>query len=266
MEIVLGFPRTWVEFTDPADADQVIRADLTWLTSRWRCTFGAGCPGIVGDAAVGCCSFGAHFTDADDVARVERAVARLTPRTWDRHGTTWLVEDPDESDDEGPQLVTAVEDGACVFLNRPGSPAGHGCALHSLAVREGRSFVETKPDVCWQLPIKRGYRHVERGDGTGYLEISIGEYTRADWGPGGHDLAWFCTSNTDAHIASEPVWRASRDELIELLGPRAYDELAEHCLAHERAYPRPTHPADAPGGQPGGSTRPISPNSADAGE
>ena len=67
MEIVLGFPRTWVEFTDPADADQVIRADLTWLTSRWRCTFGAGCPGIVGDAAVGCCSFGAHFTDADDV-------------------------------------------------------------------------------------------------------------------------------------------------------------------------------------------------------
>ena len=45
-EVDLDFPRAWVEFTDPADADQVFRCDLTWLTSRWSCIFGQGCPGM----------------------------------------------------------------------------------------------------------------------------------------------------------------------------------------------------------------------------
>lgn len=250
MEVALGFPRAWVEFTDPADADQVIRADLTWLTSRWRCTFGDGCPGITGTAAHGCCSFGAHFTDADDVARVEAAVARLTPELWERHGATWLVDADDETGDEtgdeddGPGLCTAVTEGACVLLNGPDFPGGSGCALHALALAEGRSIVATKPDVCWQLPIRRRYRHVERGDGTEYLEISISEYTRADWGPGGHDLDWFCTGNTEAHIASDPVWVSSRDELVELLGAAAYAELAEHCASFDRTATGPRHLAD----------------------
>lgn len=247
MEIELGFPRTWVEFTDPTDTDQVIRADLTWLTSRWHCTFGDGCPGITGDPDHGCCSFGAHFTDDDDVARVRTAVERLTPQTWQNHGVEWLTEaepDEDSDPDEGPELCTTLHEGACVFLNRPGFEAGHGCALHALALREGRSFVESKPDVCWQLPIKRSYRDVERGDGTEYLEISISEYTRAHWGPGGHDLDWFCTSNTEAHTADEPVWRSSRDELVELLGAPAYEELARHCAAHEERHLGPMHPAD----------------------
>ena len=46
-EVPLDFPRAWVEFADPADADQVFRCDLTWLTSRWTCIFGSGCQGIV---------------------------------------------------------------------------------------------------------------------------------------------------------------------------------------------------------------------------
>lgn len=255
MEIDLGFPRHWVEFTDPANPRQVIRADLTWLTSHWHCTFGAGCPGIVGDPAHGCCSFGAHFTDADDIARVRRAAERLTPETWQHHGATWLepvdpdpADDDDDADPEENAFATVVRDGACVFLNRPGFPAGPGCALHALAVREGRSFVTTKPDVCWQLPIKRGYREVDPGDGDTYLEVSIGEYTRANWGAGGHDLTWFCTSNTDAHTAAEPVWRSCADELIELVGRPAYEELARHCAAFAARTDPPTHPADLPPG------------------
>ncbi|MDQ1689187.1 MAG: hypothetical protein QOK42_2162, partial [Frankiaceae bacterium] len=43
---MLDFPREWAEFPDPADADQVIRADLTWLCSRWTCIYGSGCAGI----------------------------------------------------------------------------------------------------------------------------------------------------------------------------------------------------------------------------
>ncbi len=48
-EVDLDFPRAWVEFADPEDADQVFRCDLTWLTSRWTCIFGRGCQGIYAD-------------------------------------------------------------------------------------------------------------------------------------------------------------------------------------------------------------------------
>ena len=50
-EVPLDFPRAWVEFPDPADAEQVFRCDLTWLTSRWTCIFGRGCQGIEADRA-----------------------------------------------------------------------------------------------------------------------------------------------------------------------------------------------------------------------
>ncbi|NDZ83731.1 hypothetical protein G3I19_35525, partial [Streptomyces sp. SID10853] len=42
----LAFARAWVEFPDPADDEQVVRCDLTWLTSRWTCMVGSGCQGI----------------------------------------------------------------------------------------------------------------------------------------------------------------------------------------------------------------------------
>jgi hypothetical protein len=63
-EVSLDFPRQWIEFVDPADEDQLIRADLTWLTSRWTCIFGRGCKGIYADAPdAGCCTLGAHFSE-----------------------------------------------------------------------------------------------------------------------------------------------------------------------------------------------------------
>ncbi|MEU8351868.1 hypothetical protein AB0C60_21110, partial [Streptomyces sp. NPDC048845] len=82
----LDFPRAWVEFTDPEDAEQVFRCDLTWLTSHWSCVFGRGCQGIQeGQASDGCCTLGAHFSDEDDEQRVAAHMARLTPETWQHH-------------------------------------------------------------------------------------------------------------------------------------------------------------------------------------
>ena len=72
-ETALDTARTWVEFADPAEPNQRLRCDLTWLTSRWRCLFGTGCPGIYAERPDdGCCTLGAHFTGADDVERVWR--------------------------------------------------------------------------------------------------------------------------------------------------------------------------------------------------
>ena len=117
----------------------------------------------------------------------------------------------------------------------PGFAAGAGCALHVLANRLGESYIDTKPDVCWQLPIRRDYTWVQDNDGTQKLVITITEYVRGMWGEGGHDFDWYCSSNTEAHIAAEPLYLTNRAELIALIGEPAYDELAIHCQAHIEA-------------------------------
>ena len=99
--------------------------------------------------------------------------------------------------------------------------------------------------MCWQLPIRRQFRNVEVQDGTSYTEVSIGEYDRRGWGPGGHDLDWYCSGNTEAHVALEPVYVTHEPELVELMGPEAYAELARHCEAHLRSRSAlALHPAD----------------------
>ncbi len=246
-EVDLDFPRAWIEFVDPGEVDQVFRCDLTWLTSYWACIFGAGCPGIYAEQPeAGCCTLGAHFSEKADERRVQRFVDELTPEVWQRHALgrnrkAWV-----ETDGEGVRKTRVVE-GACVFLNRPGFSGGAGCALHSLALQTGRHPVETKPDVCWQLPIRRSYDRVTRPDGAEVLVVTISEYDRRGWGAGGHDLDWYCSGNTEAHVAREPVFRSCERELRELMGDGAYDELARHCqrrLAQRKSTRTAPHPAD----------------------
>ncbi|MEJ7630684.1 MAG: hypothetical protein WKF76_05230 [Nocardioidaceae bacterium] len=248
-EVALDFPRAWAEFDDPSDEDQRYRIDLTWLTSRWTCIFGAGCKGIYADRPDdGCCTLGAHFSDKADELRVKQFVKLLTPDDWELHGVgsrrnAWI-----ETDEDG-ERKTAVHDGACIFLNRRGFPGGEGCALHGWALRNGRHPLETKPDVCWQLPVRRQYRTAERSDATSYTEVTITEYDRRGWGEGGHDLDWYCSGNTEAHIGAEPVYVSYRPELVELLGQAAYDLLREHCEEFTVTRGRLTlHPADPAAG------------------
>jgi hypothetical protein len=243
-EVDLVFPRAWVEFRDPADPQQVFRCDLTWLTSSWTCIFGRGCRGIYADRPDdGCCTLGAHFSDAADETRVAAYVEQLTAEDWQHRDAgrdgAWAQTDADG------ERRTALVDGACIFLNRPGSPAGSGCALHSFALRTGQSHVRTKPDVCWQLPLRRTFRDVELPDGTAYTEVTIGEYDRRGWGPGGHDLDWYCSGNTEAHVGMEPVYVSMRAELVELMGQKGYDELARLAQEHLASRRRfALHPAD----------------------
>ncbi len=252
-EVLIGFPRAFAEFSDPADAAQIFRCDLTWLTSRWACIFGEGCQGIYADRPDdGCCTLGAHFADAADEDRVGRAVRQLTSRQWQyksraRSGGWSEREDPDQAlPGEQPGLKTRLVDGACIFLNRPGFAAGPGCALHLLARDQGRDALATKPDVCWQLPIRRQFRQVTRTDETSYTEVTIGEYGREGWGPGGHDLDWYCSSNTEAHQGTQPVYLANRPELVALMGEAAYLLLAGMCTEFESGRGASLrHPADA---------------------
>ena len=230
VEVAGDFPRAWIEFTEPADADQVFRCDLTWLTSRWTCIFSSGCRGIVaGRPSDGCCSLGAHFSDLDDEKRVRKWARKLTVGQWQ-----YRVEarrDGIVMTDSDGERQTRVVDDACIFLNRPGFKAGAGCALHQFAIGRGIDPVQVKPDVCWQLPIRRAFDRVEQPDGVERLVVTITEYDRAGWGPGGHDLDWYCSGNTDSHIGAEPVFLSERAGLTELMGASAYELLAAYCQA-----------------------------------
>jgi hypothetical protein len=250
-EVDLVFPRAFVEFVNPADESEVLRCDLTWLTSSYMCIFGQGCQGIYADAPdVGCCTLGAHFADKDDEKRVAAYVDMLDDELWQQKPKDRKVRRKDwvELDDEGERKTrTTTVDGqqACVFHNRNDFHLGAGCALHALAYVIEKNPVETKPDVCWQLPIRRTFREVTRQDGSTYTEVSIGEYDRRGWGPGGHDLDWYCSGNTEAHVAPEPVFLTHEAELVALVGRPAYVELVRHCEAHVRSRSAlALHPAD----------------------
>ena len=232
-------PRIWVEFPDPDDAGQRFRCDLTWLTSSWMCIYGNGCQGIYADRPDdGCCTLGAHFTEEDDYERVAAVAVDLGPDEWQYRDVAYrkgLLRKDSWTEQEDGATKTKVVDGACIFLNRPGFPGGMGCALHQHAVLQGLPPTSLKPEVCWQLPIRRSYRTVELADATSYLEVTITEYDRRGWGPGGHDLDWYCSGNPDAHVGREPVYRSSKVELVELMGETAYEELVVRCEAHLRA-------------------------------
>ncbi|GGB42517.1 hypothetical protein GCM10011492_36840 [Flexivirga endophytica] len=231
VETALDIPRTWVEFDNPDDPEERFRCDLTWLTSSWTCIFGNGCQGIYEEAPdVGCCTLGAHFSDKDDLKNVKAAVRELGPDEWQYYDEGHSKDGWREKEDG--DWKTRVVDGACIFHNRPGFPAGAGCALHQHAILTGVPPHTIKPDVCWQLPMRRTYRTVEQPDDTSYLEISIGEYDRRGWGPGGHDLDWYCSGNPEAHVGSSPVYVSNEGELRHLMGDNAYAELARRCEAH----------------------------------
>lgn len=245
-EAPLDFPREWIEFTDPANPDHVVRADLTWLLSRWTCIFGKGCHGIIpGRAGDGCCSHGAFFTDSDDEERVRQAAKTLTPQTWQhyRRGFKNYTE-MDTVDGTKPSRRTATRpDGPCVFLNDPDFPGGGGCALHGQALRDGKHPLEYKPDVCWQLPVRRDQEWTKRADGSKILLTVLAEFDRRGWGEGGHDLHWWCTSSPEAHVGTEPMYLSYGPELTALIGEKAYDELRTLCAAREKTGLVAPHPA-----------------------
>ena len=266
-EVDLDFPREWIEFLDPADEQHLIRADLTWLLSRWTCVFGSACRGILaGRPEEGCCSHGAFFTDADDESRVKAAAARLTPETWQhyRRGFKNYTE-MDTIDGEKParRTATQTEDGPCVFLNDADFPAGGGCALHAQALRDGVHPLAYKPDVCWQLPVRREQDWIKRPDGTKVLQSTLTEFDRRGWGAGGHDLDWWCTSSPEAHVGTEPMFRSYASELIALIGGAAYERLAQLCTARLAAGLVATHPATTAAAPPKkrGGREPASPPS-----
>jgi hypothetical protein len=230
----------WVSFEDP-DEERTWVFDLTFLTSPWTCIYGRGCQGVLtgpaADLEQGCCSYGAHFVDEEDEANTLRFAERLTPEQWQHHAAGHRKAGPTKVNKEG-EIKTRLVDGACIFLNRPGFEGGIGCALHTAALEAGERPLDWKPQVCWQLPL-RLEDHTE--DADGHVTSTLREWKRRDWGEGGADFHWWCTESSDAFVDRSPVYETLRDEIIEMVGQKAYDLLCEHVATRgsERYLPHP---------------------------
>ena len=233
-----GDAHEWVSFEDPEE-DRTWVFDVTFLASPWTCIFGRGCQGVLTGPAEelvqGCCSYGAHFTDEEDVALVQAAAATLTAEQWQfraqgiRRGVAKTT--------AAGETVSRLVDDACIFLNRPGFSKGPGCALHTAAVERGLRHLDLKPEVCWQRPLRR----TDSTDEVGHVTSTVREWKRRDWSEGGFEFAWWCTDAPDAFVGTETVLTGMREELTEMVGQHIYDLLIE-ALA-ERAMPPLPHPA-----------------------
>src|SRR5271155_3855612 len=185
----------WVSFPDP-DEERTWVFDVTFLTSSWTCIYGNGCQGVLTGPAPelehGCCSYGAHFVDTADRKRVEKVAATMTSKEWQlrsnaQKGGIFKKQGHGE-------VLTRVVDGACIFLNRPGFAKGPGCALHQVAISRGKRPLDLKPEVCWQLPLRR---EDEVGD-DGHVTSTIRQWDRRHWGAGGLEFHWWCTESPEA--------------------------------------------------------------------
>ena len=216
----------WFSFEDP-DEERTWLFDVTFLLSSWTCIWGAGCQGVLTGPAPelnqGCCSYGAHFRDDVDYKRVIRYAKRLKPEQWQFHDVAKKRGGFAIQQKNGDWKTRLVKD-ACIFLNRPGFAGGEGCALHAAAGAAGERFVDWKPEVCWQLPI----RHVDSTDENGHVTSTIREWKRRDWGEGGLEFHWWCTEAPDAFVGKQPAYITLADELRETVGDEVYKALAEH--------------------------------------
>ncbi len=218
----------WISFEDPTELRTWI-FDATYLRSNHRCIYGEGCQGVLDapaeDMAQGCCSYGAHFVDDDDVQTVVRAFVRVKPEHMQFHARAvkggFLR--PEPNDDGQTVTVTRLADDACIFLNRPGFEGGAGCALHIAAVDAGERPLDWKPNVCWQVPLRLEHSTDENGHVTSRLR----EWKRRDWGDGGGDFHWWCTEAPEAFSGNAAVYMSSRDEIVELVGQEIYDLMVE---------------------------------------
>jgi hypothetical protein len=227
----------WLSFEDPEESRTWL-FDVTFLLSRWTCIFGAGCKGVLTEEAPelmhGCCSYGAHFVDDVDKGATETAAATLTAEDWQFKKTGARKGIFTQQDGA---WTTQLHKGACIFLNRVDFGAGPGCAFHVAALRRGQHHMTLKPEVCWQLPLRR----VDSTDELGHVTSTLREWKRRDWGEGGQEFAWWCTESHDAFVGESTVLSSMTEEIKAMVGPVAH-QLLLTAMAERVAPPLP-HPA-----------------------
>jgi len=219
-------------FPAPDDEGRQFRVNVSFLLSNYRCIFGCGCPSVADGPPqpdLGCCAHGVEFTDDDDFQDVADAVAQLTEADADNLP---LIRKEWYYANRGVPFKTSLVGDACVFANREGGPTGKpGCAFHHLALRTGRHPADTKPEICWSVPLN--FSDEEPVEPGGRETTIVSAFSSDAWGGKAH---WWCIDTPDAYIAREPVYLTFEYELRKMMGDASYERLVE--LLREIPAPR----------------------------
>jgi hypothetical protein len=242
-------PVEWLTFPAPDDPDRQYRVNVSFMLSTYECIFGQGCPGSLNkypSADFGCCERGVTFIDENDFAHVEEMVGQLTAEDCDNidhvRNRGWFL-----ASRSGKPYKTRKIGGLCIFGNRTGGAAGKsGCAFHHLAARQGKHHTETKPFICWSVPLNFSQEEPEEPGGRETTIVSA--FTADAWGgtddadetDGRGHLGWWCIDTPDAYRGSRPVYRSMEHELRKGIGDAAYERMAELLAGMERPrFPMP---------------------------
>jgi hypothetical protein len=238
-------PVDWLTFPAPDDPEHQFRVNVSFMLSNYECIWGRGCHGLLNRAVqpdVACCERGVTFMDDDDFAHVSEMVSELTAEDSDHIGHIrtrgWY-----QSSSSGRPYKTRKLAGGCIFSNRTGGPTGKpGCAFHHLAARTGRHPSETKPFICWSLPLN--FSSEEAIEPGGRTTTIVSAFTADAWGgtddseePDGRGhMGYWCVDTPDAYRGTRPVYRSMERELRKAMGDAAYERLVE--LLDEIEQPR----------------------------
>jgi hypothetical protein len=242
-------PVEWLTFPAPDDPDRQYRVNVSFMLSNYECIFGQGCPGSLNkypSADFGCCERGVTFIDDDDFAHVEEMVGQLTAEDCDNidhvRNRGWFL-----ASRSGKPYKTRKIGGLCIFGNRTGGAAGKaGCAFHHLAARQDRHHTETKPFICWSVPLNFSQEEPEEPGGRETTIVSA--FTADAWGgtddeeesDGRGHLGWWCVDTPDAYRGARPVYQSMEHELRKGIGDSAYERMAELLAGLERPrFPMP---------------------------
>jgi hypothetical protein len=242
-------PVDWITFPAPDDPDRQYRVNVSFLLSNYECIFGRGCPGVFArnpQPDVGCCGRGVTFMDDDDLEHVSRMVDELTALDCDNlehvRKRGWHIRGR-----SGKPYKTRKLSGACIFANRSGGPTGKpGCAFHHLAQRTGRHPSETKPFICWTVPLNFSSEDPEEPGGRATTIVSA--FSADAWGgtddpddpDGVGHVHYWCIDTPDAYRGARPVYRSLEHELRRGMGDAAYERMVELLEPIERPrFPMP---------------------------
>jgi len=223
----------WLTFPAPDDRTHQFRVNVSFLLSNYRCIYGCGCPSTHGDAArahLGCCGHGVEFVSDEDFEHVAAMVEELTAE--DADNIAEIRSDWYYAKQRVP-FKTRKFAGACIFSNPPDGPTGKtGCAFHHLAERTGRNPADTKPDICWRVPLN--FSSEEPAEPNGRDTTIVSAFSADAWG----DVDWWCVDRPAAYSSAQPVYRTFEHELRKGMGDEGYERMVE--LLQE--IPAPRHP------------------------
>lgn len=203
--------KRWVEFTSNGDS---FLLDMEFLLSGYKCSYGAGCPGVQGAPDIGCCIIGTSIYDSE-LEDVSSRVSQLTPDDWQNHGKKWKKKNNNGNGLKFHTTTVEYEDGVqgCIFANRSDFHGGAGCAFHVAAVSRGENPIDWKPEICWSVPIGLYWARSINA-------FVIRQTSREDWQQGSSDkdlLEWWCTDDDLSWGNSAPLYQTNAEELEKML-------------------------------------------------